>query len=118
MRIEDAYLSDEQIDDLPAYVAMVRRAVEHKLKDAQDSAEWHNLVFKPKSYIDQAGAHIEKLLNAAEKKKQERERATQHEDKMGKDTLQTEEGVGIDQAESHGDSEGHCQRPQSADSTP
>ena len=74
MQVEDQQLSPRQMEDLETKLGIVRGSIEVQLKNAA-SPPLELEGDKPKSYIDQAGKHIEKLLAAARKKKKERNRA-------------------------------------------
>lgn len=75
MQVEDQKLSQRQMADLNNKLGVVKGAIEVQLLNvASPTKELEG--DKPKSYIDQAGKHIEKLLATARKKKKERNRAT------------------------------------------
>lgn len=57
--------------DLNNKLGVVKGAIQGQLQDAASPPEQLE-GDKPKSYIDQAGKHIEKLLATARKKKKER----------------------------------------------
>lgn len=75
MHVEDQKLSQRQMADLNNKLGVVKGAIEVRLQNAASPPEQLE-GDKPKSYIDQAGKHVEKLLATARKKKKERSRAT------------------------------------------
>ena len=75
LKIKDSIMSQDQLSELPSCIAMVRMAVHKKLIEAQGTDQ-HDRADKPKSYIDLAGLHIEKLSSIALKKKKMRAQAS------------------------------------------